>query len=172
MTNNEEAVHHAVSFAAANTFIGLPQMKAYTSINIRFQIRTFESNGLLMYNAGKFVFSRLDFQTEKTRILIKFYESIILHFNTFTGKASDFIAVELIRGKIHYILNLGYGPINIRDTSIVNVSDNKWHEVSIGRPSRYRHTLMVDGHITEQNTQGDNYHLDLDGILFLGNFSS
>ena len=95
-----------------------------------------------------------------------------MHFNTFTGKASDFIAVELIRGKIHYILNLGYGPINIRDTSIVNVSDNKWHEVSIGRPSRYRHTLMVDGHITEQNTQGDNYHLDLDGILFLGNFSS
>ena len=52
--NNEEAVHHAVSFAAANTFIGLPQMKAYTSINIRYQIRTFESNGLLMYNAGKF----------------------------------------------------------------------------------------------------------------------
>ena len=51
-TNNEEAVHHAVSFAAANTFIGLPQMKAYTSINIRFQFRTFESNGLLMYNAG------------------------------------------------------------------------------------------------------------------------
>ena len=29
---------------------------------------------------------------------------------------------------------------------------------------------MVDGHITEQNTQGDNYHLDLDGILFLGNY--
>ena len=51
-TNNEEAVHHAVSFAAANTYIGLPQMKAYNSINIRFQFRTFESNGLLMYNAG------------------------------------------------------------------------------------------------------------------------
>ena len=95
---------------------------------------------------------------------------IILLLTKFSGKASDFIAVELIRGKIHYILNLGYGPINIRDASSVNVSDNKWHEVSIGRPSRYRHTLMVDGHITEQNTQGDNYHLDLDGILFLGNY--
>ena len=94
----------------------------------------------------------------------------ILLLTQFSGKASDFIAVELIRGKIHYILNLGYGPINIRDASSVNVSDNKWHEVSIGRPSRYRHTLMVDGHITEQNTQGDNYHLDLDGILFLGNY--
>ena len=68
MTNNEEAVHHAVSFAAANTFIGLPQMKAYTSINIRFQIRTFESNGLLMYNAGKFVFRHLNFQIKKIRI--------------------------------------------------------------------------------------------------------
>ena len=55
-TNNEEAVHHAVSFASANTFIGLPQMKAYTSINIRFQFRTFESNGLLMYNAGSYLF--------------------------------------------------------------------------------------------------------------------
>ena len=94
----------------------------------------------------------------------------ILLLTKSSGKASDFIAVELIRGKIHYILNLGYGPINIRDASTVNVSDNKWHEVSIGRPSRYRHTLMVDGHITEQNTQGDNYHLDLDGILFLGNY--
>ena len=85
-----------------------------------------------------------------------------------SGKASDFIAVELQQGKVHYILNLGYGPINIRDSSTINCSDNKWHEISIGRPSRYRHTLMVDGHITKQNTQGDNYHLDLDGILFLG----
>ena len=31
---------------------------------------------------------------------------------------------------------------------------------------------MVDGHVTAQNTQGDNYHLDLDGILFLGKFIS
>ena len=89
-------------------------------------------------------------------------------FYHIAGKASDFIAIELVNGKLHYILNLGYGPINVKDQSAVTVSDNKWHQVSIGRPSRYRHTLMVDGHITKQNTQGDNYHLDLDGILFLG----
>ena len=58
-TNNEEAVHHAVSFAAANTYIGLPQMKAYNSITIRFLFRTFESNGLLMYNAGKSIFKKI-----------------------------------------------------------------------------------------------------------------
>ena len=91
-------------------------------------------------------------------------------FYHIAGKASDFIAIELVNGKLHYILNLGYGPINVKDQSAVTVSDNKWHQVSIGRPSRYRHTLMVDGHITKQNTQGDNYHLDLDGILFLGKY--
>ena len=31
-----------------------------------------------------------------------------------------------------------------------------------------RHTLMVDGHIATASNRGDNYHLDLDGILFLG----
>ena len=73
-SNNDAAVHHAVSFTAQNTYIGLPQMKAYNSINIKFQFRTFEQNGLLMFNAGK---------------------------------ASDFIAVELSNGRLHYILNLG-----------------------------------------------------------------
>ena len=92
----------------------------------------------------------------------------LTYYFLFLGKASDFIAVELNNDKLHYILNLGYGPINIKDSSDVKLSDNKWHEVSIGRPSRYHHTLMVDGKITTQNTQGDNYHLDLDGILFLG----
>ena len=56
-------------------------MKAYNKIDIRFQFRTFEQNGLLLYNAGK---------------------------------ASDFIAVEIIQGRLHYTLNLGYGPISIK----------------------------------------------------------
>ena len=70
----EETVHHAVSFTSQSTYLGLPQMKAYDSVDLTFQFRTFESNGLLMYNAGK---------------------------------ASDFIAVEIINGKLHYTLNLG-----------------------------------------------------------------
>jgi neurexin len=103
--------------------------------NHRFQFRTYEQNGLIMFNAGK---------------------------------ASDFIAIELNNGKLYYTLNLGYGPISIKDTAPGTLSDNKWHKVTIGRPSRYRHTLMVDGHFAMASTRGDNYHLDLDGILFLG----
>jgi hypothetical protein len=123
--NNEETVHHAVSFAAQSTYLGLPQMKAYNSINIRLQFRTFEQNGLLFFNAGK---------------------------------ASDFIALELVNGRLNYVLNLGYGPISIKDNTsdMGHLSDNKWHTVIIGRPSRYKHTLMVDGHIATATTRGDN----------------
>lgn len=79
--NNEAGAHSAVSFTSQNTYIGLPQMKAYNSINLRFMFRTYERNGLLLYNAGK---------------------------------ASDFIAVELSQGKLHYTLNLGYGAMSIK----------------------------------------------------------
>ena len=34
-SKREAGVHHAVSFTAQNTYVGLPQMKAYNSINIR-----------------------------------------------------------------------------------------------------------------------------------------
>lgn len=89
--NNEETVHHAVSFAAQNTYLGLPQMKVYNSINIRLQFRTFEQNGLIFFNAGK---------------------------------ASDFIALELVKGRLQYHLNLGYGPISIKDNTADMVGSN------------------------------------------------
>jgi hypothetical protein len=37
-SSRDAGVHHAVSFTAQNTYIGLPQMKAYNSINIRWVI--------------------------------------------------------------------------------------------------------------------------------------
>ena len=41
--------------------------------------------------------------------------------------------------------------------------------MSIGRRSMYSHTLLIDEkHLSTANTRGDNLHLDLDGILFLG----
>ncbi len=79
-------MHHAVAFAAQNTYLGLPQMKVYNTINVRLQFKTFESNGILFYNVGK---------------------------------ASDFIALELVNGRLHYTLNLGYGPISIKDNAQV-----------------------------------------------------
>ena len=86
------------------------------------------------------------------------------------GKGQDFFAVELVNGHIHYVLNLGYGIIAIKDNSPKSLSDNQWHSVSIGRPTREKHTLMVDEHLAVAKSTGENIYLDLDGILFLGMF--
>ena len=86
------------------------------------------------------------------------------------GKGHDFLAVELVGGHINYVLNLGYGAIMIKDRSPEPLNDNKWHTVQIGRPSKYKHNLLVDHHLASQSSRGEDVHLDLDGILFLGDF--
>ncbi len=87
------------------------------------------------------------------------------------GKGQDFFAIELVNGHIHYIVNLGYGIISLKDTCPKSLTDNVWHTVSIGRPAKDRHTLMVDDYLTSVKSTGDNLNLNLDGILFLGEFT-
>ena len=68
------------------------------------------------------------------------------------------------------------------------LNDNKWHTVSVARPSQKRHTLLIDEEFLAQaevkvpkyqHSSGglaglvhieneEDLHLDLDGILFLG----
>ncbi|XP_076392464.1 neurexin 1 isoform X5 [Megachile rotundata] len=84
------------------------------------------------------------------------------------GRERDFIAVELVDGHIHYVFDLGDGPVKVRDNSRSRLNDGKWHAVSIGRPAPKRHTLAVDDHVTAVNSRGSNENLDLDGILHIG----
>uniref|UniRef100_A0A0C9QZT5 NRX3A_1 protein n=4 Tax=Fopius arisanus TaxID=64838 RepID=A0A0C9QZT5_9HYME len=128
-------VHHPVTFTSEHAFVGLPVLKAYVETNIYFQFKTRETNGLILFNAGR---------------------------------ERDFIAVELVSGHIHYVFDLGDGPIRIRDSSRSRLNDGKWHAVSIGRPAPKRHTLAVDDHVNAVNSQGSNENLDLDGILYIG----
>lgn len=86
------------------------------------------------------------------------------------GRERDFIAVELVNGHVHYVFDLGDGPVRIRDTSKSKLNDGKWHAVSIGRPASKRHTLAVDDHVTAVNSQGSNENLDLDGLLYIGEY--
>lgn len=77
--------------------------------------------------------------------------------------------MELVNGHIHYVFDLGDGPVKIKDDgSKSRLNDGKWHSVSIARPSPKRHTLAVDDHPTVVNSHGNNENLDLDGILFIG----
>ncbi|XP_058809693.1 neurexin-3-like [Phymastichus coffea] len=84
------------------------------------------------------------------------------------GRERDFIAVELLKGHVHYVFDLGDGPVEIKDSTKSPLNDGRWHAVSIARPAPKRHTLAVDDHVTVANSTGNNENLDLDGILFIG----
>ncbi|XP_046600908.1 neurexin-1 isoform X2 [Neodiprion lecontei] len=84
------------------------------------------------------------------------------------GRERDFVAIELVNGHVHYVFDLGDGPVRIKDTSRSRLNDGKWHAVSIARPAPKRHTLAVDDHVAAVNSPGSNENLDLDGILYIG----
>jgi leucine-rich repeat transmembrane neuronal protein 1/2 len=55
------------------------------------------------------------------------------------GKGQDFVAVELVNGHVHYVLNLGYGIIAIKDNSPKSLSDNQVEKQDYACPT-YIHT--------------------------------
>ncbi|GAB0092873.1 neurexin-1 [Sergentomyia squamirostris] len=84
------------------------------------------------------------------------------------GRRSDFIALELVNGHIHYVFNMGDGPVTIRDKSRMHMNDNRWHSVSVRRPGPKTHSLIVDDAIEVHTVPGNNMHLELEGILYIG----
>nr|XP_026689389.1 neurexin-1a isoform X3 [Ciona intestinalis] len=82
------------------------------------------------------------------------------------GSGSDFIAVEIVAGKIYYVYNLGNGPQIMSVAPIVN--DNEWHDVRIIRDEKNRHILSVDRvQVTHRGTSARK-NLDLSGDLYVG----
>lgn len=48
-----ETFHRPVTFRSKHTFVGLPMLRAYSTIHIDFMFKTRESNGLIFFNGGK-----------------------------------------------------------------------------------------------------------------------
>ncbi|XP_077566312.1 neurexin-3b-like isoform X17 [Stigmatopora nigra] len=84
-----------------------------------------------------------------------------------SGDGSDFIAVELVKGFIHYVFDLGNGPSLLKGNSDNQLNDNQWHNVVITRDASNTHTLKVDTKSVTQNVNGAK-NLDLKGDLFVG----
>ncbi|XP_076046488.1 neurexin 1 isoform X2 [Oratosquilla oratoria] len=84
------------------------------------------------------------------------------------GKVHDFIAIELINGHVNLVFNLGSGPVRMRDNNKSTLNDNRWHAVTVGRPSPKQHTLMVDDRLATVTNAGSTENLDLHGNLYLG----
>ena len=136
----DDIIFNDVSFKNQLTYLGLPQMKAYTDISISFRFKTLEMNGTNNFLANVLCLT--------CRVML--FTGLIMYN---AGKGQDFIAVELVNGHIHYIFNLGYGSISIKDNCPRNLNDNQWHSVTVGRPSKFRHTLLVDSHLALANSR-------------------
>lgn len=135
----DRILHNAVTFKSKYTFVGLPQLKAYSRLNLYFQFKTREPNGLLFFNGG--------------------------------GQKHDFIALEMINGQMHYIFDLGDGPRRIQSKIKNNLNDNRWHMVTLGRPSLNQHTMLIDDtlmRISGSAGSERNLHLDLNGLFYFG----
>ncbi|GLD74271.1 neurexin-3a-like protein [Lates japonicus] len=139
----------------------------YCELNARFGVRsiiadpvTFKSKSsyLSLATLQAYTSMHLFFQFKTTSP-----DGFIL-FNS--GDGNDFIAVELVKGYIHYVFDLGNGPNLIKGKSDRALNDNQWHNVAITRDNSNTHTLKVDATATSQSINGAK-NLDLKGDLFI-----
>uniref|UniRef100_A0AAR2IKG1 Neurexin 3b n=1 Tax=Pygocentrus nattereri TaxID=42514 RepID=A0AAR2IKG1_PYGNA len=139
----------------------------FCELNARFGLRsivadpvTFKTKGSYLGLATLQAYStmHLFFQFKTTSA-----DGFIL-FNS--GDGSDFIAVELVKGYIHYVFDLGNGPSLLKGNSDGPLNDNQWHSVIITRDATNTHTLKVDTKSVSQVVNGAK-NLDLKGDLFV-----
>ncbi|XP_059388249.1 neurexin-1a isoform X18 [Carassius carassius] len=83
------------------------------------------------------------------------------------GDGNDFIVVELVKGYLHYVSDLGNGAHLIKGNSNTPLNDNHWHNVMISRDTNNLHMVKIDTKITTQTTMGAK-NLDLKGDLYVG----
>ncbi|XP_055746616.1 neurexin-1a-like isoform X27 [Salvelinus fontinalis] len=83
------------------------------------------------------------------------------------GDGNDFIVVELVKGYLHYVSDLGNGAHLIKGNSNSPLNDNHWHNVLISRDTNNLHTVKIDTKVTTQTTMGAK-NLDLKGDLYVG----
>ncbi|CAG4930590.1 unnamed protein product [Parnassius apollo] len=127
------------------------------------------------------VYKSVTFKSKHTYVglpLLKAYANTYLDFYFRTtemdgllfyngGKKQDFIAVELVNGHIHCVFNLGDGVVTMKDKLKNFLNDNRWHTVSIRRPTPQVHALQVDDDL-EMHTTSSNLMLELDSVLYVG----
>ncbi|XP_042357845.1 neurexin-1a isoform X3 [Plectropomus leopardus] len=89
----------------------------------------------------------------------------LILFNS--GDGNDFIVVELVKGYLHYVSDMGNGAHLIKGNSNKPLNDNHWHNVIISRDTNNLHTVKIDTKITTQTTTGAK-NLDLKGNLYIG----
>ncbi|XP_036403707.1 neurexin 2b isoform X9 [Megalops cyprinoides] len=141
---------------------------SYCELNARFGMRniiadpvTFRTKGsyLALATLQAYASMHLFFQFKTTT------SDGLLLFNS--GDGSDFIVVELVKGYIHYVFDLGNGPSLMKGNSDKPLNDNQWHNVVVSRDASNVHTLKIDSRTVTQHSNGAR-NLDLKGELYIG----
>ncbi|XP_075943178.1 neurexin-2-beta isoform X31 [Anarhichas minor] len=157
------------------TFNGLPYLDqckngdiSYCELNARFGMRhiiadpvTFRTKGsyLALATLQAYASMHLFFQFKTTT------PDGLMLFNS--GDGSDFIVVELVKGYVHYVFDLGNGPSLMKGNSDKPLNDNQWHNVVVSRYANNVHTLKIDSRTVTQHSNGAR-NLDLKGELYIG----
>ncbi|XP_056657482.1 neurexin-2 isoform X16 [Monodelphis domestica] len=143
----------------------------YCELNARFGLRaivadpvTFKSRAsyLALATLQAYASMHLFFQFKTTA------PDGLLLFNS--GNGNDFIVIELVKGYIHYVFDLGNGPSLMKGNSDKPVNDNQWHNVVVSRDPGNVHTLKIDSRTVTQHSNGAR-NLDLKGELYIGGLS-
>uniref|UniRef100_A0A8C6V661 Neurexin 2 n=1 Tax=Neogobius melanostomus TaxID=47308 RepID=A0A8C6V661_9GOBI len=141
---------------------------SYCELNARFGMRhiiadpvTFRSKGsyLALATLQAYASMHLFFQFKTTT------PDGLMLFNS--GDGSDFIVVELVKGYVHYVFDLGNGPSLMKGNSDKPLNDNQWHNVVVSRDANNVHTLKIDSRTVTQHSNGAR-NLDLKGELYIG----
>ncbi|XP_077521803.1 neurexin 1 [Amblyomma americanum] len=82
-----------------------------------------------------------------------------------SGAQGDLIALELLEGRLHLVVDLGSGPVKVRSER--RLDDGHWHQVQVARTGRAG-TLTVDEVVTDFVAPGNSKQLDVEGPLFVG----
>ncbi|KAJ8008148.1 hypothetical protein DPEC_G00101760 [Dallia pectoralis] len=128
---------------------------SYCELNARFGMRhiiadpvTFRSKAsyLALATLQAYASMHLFFQFKTTTT-----DGLLL-FNS--GDGSDFIVVELVKGYVHYVFDLGNGPSLMKGNSDKPLNDNQWHNVVVSRDANNVHTLKIDSRTVTQHSNG------------------
>ncbi|XP_025057408.1 neurexin-1 isoform X7 [Alligator sinensis] len=140
----------------------------YCELNARFGFRNIIADPVTFKTKASFVAlatlqaytsMHLFFQFKTTSL-----DGLILYNS---GDGNDFIVVELVKGYLHYVFDLGNGANLIKGSSNKPLNDNQWHNVMISRDTNNLHTVKIDTKITTQSTAGAR-NLDLKSDLYIG----
>ncbi|XP_058482405.1 neurexin-2-like isoform X5 [Solea solea] len=141
---------------------------SYCELNARFGMRHIVANPVTFVTQTSYLaFSTLQAYASM-HLFFQFKTSSpdgLMLYNT--GDGSDFIVVELVKGYIHYVFDLGNGPSLMKGNSDKPLNDNQWHSVVISRDSNNMHILKIDSRTVTQHTNGAR-NLDLKGELYVG----